>query len=103
VTWQPQVSSAAIEDERWGFCLSRPKLGFRSAAASRMQHFATLFLILVVLRLFIFAPCFCLKISQLGFKFVVASQVQYSADLSLFPVVLPHFILHLVFASGFQS
>jgi hypothetical protein len=101
--WQPQVSSAAAEDEQWGFCLSRPKLGFRSAATSRVQHFATLFLFLVVLLLFIFAPCFCLKISQLGFRSVVASQVQYFTNLSLFHVVLLHFILHLVFVLGFHN
>jgi hypothetical protein len=44
VTWQPQVSSTATEDERWRFCLSRSKLGFRLATASQVQHFATLLL-----------------------------------------------------------
>jgi hypothetical protein len=69
VTWQPQVSFVATENEWWRFCLSCLKLGFRLAIASQVQNFTILILSLGVLFLFIFASYFSLKISKLEFWF----------------------------------
>ena len=92
MTWQPQVSFVATENEWWRFCLSCLKLGFRLAIAFQVQNFTILFLFLVVLFLFIFASYFSLKISKWEFRLAAASQLQNFAILFLFLVGLLLFI-----------